>query len=280
MIAIRPMTPADAAECGRILFTAHQAVAAAHGFPPEQPSLEFAQNLARFKLADVNAAAMAAEQDGVMTGSIFLNFFPGTSVAAIGPLTVDPERQGGAGRVLMEWAVEEAFKRGFERVRLVQSPFHLRSLALYTKAGFAVREPLAFIARPAGFNPRNTARLAAKEDFEACDRLAHEVLGFSRGFELRSAKDPMVVERDGRITGYAAGLGMRGHAVAEQTSDLAALIHSASAVQGPGFFVPTRNDELLRDLLAAGYRCLWPATLMTLGPWEQPAGAFLPSIAY
>ena len=38
---IRPMTSADAAACARVAFDAHQAVAAAHNFPPEHPSLDF-----------------------------------------------------------------------------------------------------------------------------------------------------------------------------------------------------------------------------------------------
>jgi hypothetical protein len=54
----------------------------------------------------------------------------------------------------------------------------------------------------------------------------------------------------------------------------------ASQIIGPGFFVPTRDGELLRWLLGAGMRAAWPATLMSLGPYQPPAGAFLPSIAF
>ena len=89
-----------------------------------------------------------------------------------------------------------------------------------------------------------------------------------------------VAERDGHIVGYATGLGMLGHVVAETTGDLEALIAGAPAILGPGFFVPTRNSDLLRWLLDAGMRAAWPATLMTLGPYQPPAGAFLPSLAF
>jgi hypothetical protein len=89
-----------------------------------------------------------------------------------------------------------------------------------------------------------------------------------------------VVERSGRIVGYATGIGFRGHATTETTGDLAALIRSASGFHGPGFFVPVRNTELLSLLLEDGFRALWPAALMTLGPWQEPRGAYLPSIAF
>ena len=64
------------------------------------------------------------------------------SVAVIGPLTVQPRVEGGVGRGLMEAAVSQAKKAGFSRVRLVQSPSHIRSFVLYTKSGFVLREPL------------------------------------------------------------------------------------------------------------------------------------------
>lgn len=68
-----------------------------------------------------------------------------------------------------------------------------------------------------------------------------------------------MAERDGRIVGYVSGLGLIGHAVAETTDDLKALIAAAPSISGPGFFVPIRNGELFSWLLRNGMQGIWPA---------------------
>jgi predicted N-acetyltransferase YhbS len=285
-LIIRPIQPEDVESCGRIAFQAHHAVATAHNFPPEHPSVEFSIGLMKAKIADRNAYGAVAERDGRIVGSIFLNTFPPAPLAVIGPLTVDPKVEGGVGKHLMEIALEESRRRGYESVRLVQSPSHLRSLALYTKLGFAVREPLVLMQNPPSKTPQTAGlvvRRATKEDLPSCNGLCLQNHGFSREFELRSAIEQqaaVLVERAGKIVGYAAGIGFRGHAVAETVEDLQAAICAAPKLPGPGFFVPTRQTELLRWLLESGSKGLWPATLMTMGPYQQPGGVFLPSIAY
>lgn len=141
-VTIRTLQQADAEACGRVAFEAHSTVAAAHNFPPEQPSVDFSVGLVNAKLKDPNAWGVLAEREGRILGSIFLNTFPPAPVAAIGPLTVHPSAEGGLGRQLMDAALDEARRRRLERVRLVQSPSHTRSLVLYAKLGFEVREPL------------------------------------------------------------------------------------------------------------------------------------------
>src|SRR5215210_1780020 len=100
-LTIRPIQPDDAESCGTAGFEAHKNVAAAHGFPSEQPTLEFSIGLIRAKLNDPTAYGVLAERDGRIAGSVFLNTFPSAPVAAIGPLTVRPSDQGGTGRRLM-----------------------------------------------------------------------------------------------------------------------------------------------------------------------------------
>ncbi|HJS83107.1 MAG TPA: hypothetical protein VJ742_09770, partial [Nitrososphaera sp.] len=120
-------------------------------------------------------------------------------------------------------------------------------------------------------------------DIPACNELCKSVHGFSREMELRQAKDQgiaIIVERDGDISGYAAGIGLFGHAVAKSNDDLKALIANAHAIVGPGFFVPARNRELLNWLFEDGFRIAWPANLMTLGAYQEPLTPFLPSLAY
>jgi hypothetical protein len=122
-----------------------------------------------------------------------------------------------------------------------------------------------------------------EDNIAACDRLSERVIGFARQLELRNAsrqKVATVIERSSRVTGYTTGIGFRGHAVAETTMDLQALLAATPQMPGPGFFVPTRNGELLGWLLQGGLRMLWPAMLMTRGSYQEPAGAFLPSIAF
>ena len=285
-VNIRAVKPQDIEPCGRTAYAAHSAVAAAHNIPCEHPSVEFSIGLIGNKVKDPNAIGFVAERAGRVLGSIFLNTSPLAPVAAIGPLTVDPAAEGGAaGQRLMQAALDEAKVRGFERVRLVQSPSHLRSLALYAKLGFDVREPLVLIGgKPAPEKIEGCiVRAATTVDAPTCDALCTAVHGFARSAELAAAMaqhTAAVVERGGRITGYSTGLGFRGYAVGETTDDLKALIGNAPAIMGPGFFAPVRNGELLRWLLARGFRVSWPATLMTKGPYQEPAGAFLPSIAF
>jgi predicted N-acetyltransferase YhbS len=285
-IAIRPIRPDDVERCGQIAFEAHRDVAARHNFPSEQPSIEFSIGLIKTKIADSNAHGMIAEHAGDIVGSAFLNTFPPAPVAAIGPLTVSPNAPAGVGRRLLTVLLDDTAAREFASVRLVQSPSHLQSLALYAKLGFVVREPLVLMQGECPAVAADAARAvrpAVEDDIAACDRLSERVIGFARQFELRNAirqNLATVIERSGRVTGHCSGIGFRGHAIAETTADLQALLAATPQMPGPGFFVPTRNGELLRWLLQGGLRMLWPATLMTRGGYQEPAGAFLPSIAF
>src|SRR5918911_2382307 len=141
-LTVRSIEQADVETCGKIGFQAHKAVSSAHGYPSEQPSIEFAIGMITTLLSNQNSWGVLAERDGKILGSIFLHMFPPSPVAAIGPLTVDPSTQGRVGRALMEAALIQARKRNYDQVRLVQSPSHLRSFVLYTKCGFTLREPL------------------------------------------------------------------------------------------------------------------------------------------
>jgi hypothetical protein len=88
-----------------------------------------------------------------------------------------------------------------------------------------------------------------------------------------------VVERGGRTTGYVTMFG-GGHAVAETNEDMKALICGWGAFAGNGFLVPTRNAELFDWCLRSGLRVVEPMTLMSMGLYNEPAGAFVPSYLY
>jgi hypothetical protein len=89
-----------------------------------------------------------------------------------------------------------------------------------------------------------------------------------------------VLERDGRIRAFATSIGFRGYAVGEAPTDIAELVCRAPQTPGPGFFLPVRDAVLLRWALEQGLKAQWPAMLMALGTYQEPSGAFLPSIAF
>ncbi len=286
-MAIRTIEQADAEMCGKIGFEAHKAISSAHGYPSEQPSIEFAVGMIRTLLANPYSRGFLAEREGKVLGSIFFHIFPPSPVAAIGPLTVEPSAEGGVGRALMEAALMEARKRDYNQVRLIQSPSHLRSFALYTKCGFALREPLFLMQgspSPSTLQKKYDIRAAELRDISACNQICVSIHGFSRELELQHAIDQRVasvaIDSTDGISGYAAGIGFFGHAVAKTNEVLKALIANSSAILGPGFLVPGRNSDLVRWLLDAGFRIAWPANLMTFGNYVEPLGPFLPSIAY
>src|SRR5205085_1912060 len=126
-----------------------------------------------------------------------------------------------------------------------------------------------------------SVRPAQDSDIPDCNRVCEQVHGHDRGGELADAiqqRAALVVERHGRITGYTSALAFFGHSVAESNLDLQALIASAEEFGGPGILIPTRNSALFRWCLNYGLRVVEPLTLMTAGLYNEPAGAWLPSI--
>jgi hypothetical protein len=75
-------------------------------------------------------------------------------------------------------------------------------------------------------------------------------------------------------------MGFFGHAIGETNEELKALIGAAPEFLGPGFLLPTRNAELFRWCLEHGLRVVQPMTLMSIGLYNEPAGAFLASVLY
>jgi GNAT superfamily N-acetyltransferase len=289
-LVIRSIEHSDAESCGKIGYKAHKAISSAHGYPSEQPSEDFGIGLIKSLLDNPNSWGVLAERQGEIFGSIFLHEFPPSPVAVIGPLTVHPAAEGGGiGRMLMDAALTQANKQNHDQIRLVQSPSHIRSFVLYTKCGFILREPLFLMQRqPLKKSYNNTSSTNVRivnddKDVSICNGFCKSVYGFSREMELRQAKHQGIatmIEREGVITGYAAGIGILNHAVAKSNEEMKALIANASTILGPGFFVPARNYELIIWLLENGFQIGWPANLMTIGPYQEPITPFLPSLAY
>jgi GNAT superfamily N-acetyltransferase len=287
MIAkVRPAVASDASACGRIIYEAFKGIAEAHGFPPDFPSAQVAIHLAGALIANPLVFAVAAEFDGQVVGSSFL--WEGDPIRGVGPITVDPAVQGsGAGRQLMQAMLDRG--RNAAGIRLVQDAFNTCSISLYASLGFAAKEPLMLMSgrprtRP---GPQFEVRPMAASNVAACRELCHRVHGFPRDGDVARGLEmfkPFVVRRDGRLTGYltAATFWIANHGVAETEQDLQALIGGAAGAVAEelSLLVPIRQAGLFRWCLDERMRVVKPMTLMAIGAYREPAGAFFPSVFY
>jgi predicted N-acetyltransferase YhbS len=283
-VVVRAATPEDSSLCGQICYDAFFKVNAAHGFPCDFPGPERTTGLLSMMFSSPGLYCVVAESGGRIVGSNCLD--ERSMIAGVGPITVDPGAQNlGIGQKLMQAVMDRAYGRRNAGMRLVQAAFHNRSLSLYASLGFDVREPLCCVqGRTLERNVSGyVVRPAQAADLDACNALSRRVHGFDRGTDLAQAiqqNTAAVVERGGRITGYATALAFFGHATAETNLDLQSLIASAESFGGAGILVPSRNSALLRWCLANGLRVVQPMTLMSIGLYNEPAGAWLPSVLF
>ena len=283
-IYLREARPEDAEACGTICYEAFKFIAESHSFPPDFPNAEISTGLFSHVISRNDVYTVVAEEDGRVIGSNVL--WENGEIAGVGPITVDPNVQGlSLGRLLMEDVLRRARDKGFDGIRLVQTPFNNLTLALYSKLGFDVQEPLSVMHGPTleSSIPNHNVRIATAKDIDECDAMCNRIHGHDRHGELIDALKQgiaQVVERDGRITAYTTGIGFFGHTLGETNYDLKALICAADEFAGPGFHVPSRNAELMRWCLEQGLRIRQPMTLMSIGPYQKPTGAFLPSVIF
>jgi GNAT superfamily N-acetyltransferase len=281
---IRRATREDIEVCGEICYRAFCELADHHNFPHEFPDLEAAHGVVRSMISDPGHYGIVAELNGRTAGSNFMD--ERSTIAGIGPISVDPDVQNsGAGRAMMQHMLDRVAANRLPGVRLVQTAYHNRSLSLYAKLGFEIREPLSvMIGSPIKDSiPGYKVRPATEADLDACNRLCTVVHGHDRAGELRDAikeGTATVVEHLGRITGYASAIGYAGHAVGESNEELKALISAAPEFLGCGPLIPSRNGELLRWCYSKGLSLMQQMTLMSVGLYNEPRFPFIPSILY
>jgi len=281
-LIIRSGTPKDAEGCGTICFKAFAAISSQHGFPQLLLSSEAAQETFAEHLAHPGYHVLVAEQAERLLGSVVID--ERSLIAGVGPVTVDPAVQNHTiGHRLLQAVLARENERRCPGLRLCQDAYHNRSLALYAKLGFEVREPLVVLqGAPLEIKfPGYTVRRTRVDDLDACNVLCRRVLGYDRSGELRdaiAADTATLVEWDNRCTGYATVIGYGGHAVGETDTDLKVLIGATLQFTGPGFLLPIRNGELFRWCLDHGLRIVKIMTLMSAGLYQEPQGVFLPSI--
>lgn len=288
-VTIRPLTDADVDVCGQITSAAFRAISELRRFSTsfQEPSRA---------IADVKALSespgydiVVAERDNrvvAMCATIESDPIHGVRL-----IVVDPAAQGaGIGRALMERVLERS-RAGFG-VRLVQEAYNTGSMALYASLGFQVKEPLALMAGKSRSSPPTDAivRPMTAGDVAACAALYRQVHGHDRSGEIRLAVSraaqarPLVAERAGQVVAFSLLNFVRsgGPAVAGSFDDLRALLLGGATLQDEplSILVPTRSTELFRWCLDEGLRIIKPMTLMALGDYPEPVGAWLPSVIY
>jgi GNAT superfamily N-acetyltransferase len=286
-ITLRPAEPADTGELARIVYEAFGDIHDHHRFPRDFPALEAAAQMMGAWVPHPQVWGVVAEADGRIVGSNFLD--ERDPIRGVGPITIDPASQNvGVGRRLMDAVIERG--RDAPGIRLLQDGFHMRSLSLYARLGFDVKAACAVMQG----NPRGAAvdgvevRPVTEDDLDECEALCKKVHGFERTGALRDAvlhmpSTPFAALRDGRIAAYASALDFwpMAYGVAESAQDMQALLlGAAAAVDGPiALLVPLESD-LFRWGLEQGLRALKPMNLMALGEYQEPRGAWFPSVIY
>lgn len=284
-VQIRRARAEDAALCGTICWNAFNTVADQHNAPREMPpDPQAAIDLLTTMFTNPGFHCVVAEQDGRVLGSNCLD--ERGPISGVGPITIDPAVQNaGVGRRLMNAVLERSQKQGFLGCRLLQAGYQMRSLSLYTKLGFVERETVVRMhgAPINSIMPGYSFRQATTADTAACDALCLRVHGHHRAGELADGIAHGIVtvtENGGNLVGYTTGLSYFGHTVAENNRDLIAILAQASSFHPTGIMVPVRNHEVFRWCLDQGLRSLHLNTLMTIGLYNEPRGAWLPSILY
>jgi GNAT superfamily N-acetyltransferase len=284
-VTLRPVEPDDAEECARIVFEAFGALHDYHRFPRDFPALEAAAGLMSVFVPHPMIWGVVAEMDGRIVGSNFLD--ERSPIRGVGPITVAPEGQNaGVGRKLMEAVIERA--KDAPGIRLLQDAFHMRSLALYESHGFDVKESVAVVTGKPRSEPASSVEVRPLDegDLDGCETLCKEVHGYERTGELRDAMKafaPFVALGDGRVVAYSSAPGFwpMNHGVAQSEGDLRNLLLGvAAAIEEPiAFLVPLRSS-LFRWALSEGLRLVKPMNLMALGDYQEPRGAWFPSVLY
>ena len=280
------MQPEDVEACGRICYEAFTGIAERHNFRKDFPSAEMAIELMRNMLANRRVFNVVAESDGEVIGSNHL--MQHDAIAAVGPITVDPNAQAkGAGRLLMQAVIDHG--KDHAGIRLLQDSFNMASLSLYASLGFDVREPLVLIegSVKGELPPQYEVRPIREDDYDACAELCRSIHGFDRLNELKNtppAPHPFVVVRDRRVTGYISAplFWPVNHAEAETEEDMRALLIGVGnqCPEPLSLILPTRQATLFRWCLKNGMKAIKPMTLMSMGEYHEPRGCYLPSVGY
>jgi GNAT superfamily N-acetyltransferase len=285
-VTLREVRPDDAEACARIVYEAFAAIHDHHRFARDFPVPEAARGMMDAWIPHPGVWGVVAEAGGRMVGSNFLD--ERDPVRGVGPITVDPEGQNaGVGRKLMEAALERG--QDAPGIRLLQDAFHMRSLSLYRSLGFEVTAACVVMSgKPrSGEVAEVEVRELTEDDLDECEALCERVHGVSRTGALRDSITgpftPFAAVRDGRIVAYASSVSFwqMAYGVAETDDDMQALLLGAAAQADEplALLVPLRS-RLFGWALDQGLRSVKPMNVMARGEYQEPQGAWFPSVIY
>jgi predicted N-acetyltransferase YhbS len=283
---LRPPEPADTDDLARIVFEAFGDIHDYHRFQRDFPAIEAAAMMMSVWIPHPQVWGVVAEVGGKIVGSNFLD--ERDPIRGVGPITIDPHSQNaGVGRRLMDAVIDRG--KDAPGIRLLQDGFHMRSLSLYTRLGFDAKAPCVVMqgeprdAPAAGVD----VRPLTEDDLDECAALCKKVHGFERTGALRDSFQgpitPFAALRDGRIVAYASGVNFwpMSHGVAETNEDMQALLlGAASQIDGPILLLVPLHSSLFRWALDQGLRAVKPMNLMARGEYQEPRGAWFPSVIY
>ncbi|WP_025618774.1 type I polyketide synthase [Salinispora cortesiana] len=301
---IRPATTADLPRLAQICYQAFEDTNASLGLPPEWSSEQAVLEMLQGRLASPSCVSeVAVDATGSVVGSNFLVL--GEEVAAIGPLSVAPDTQGGGvGRKLMESMIAASDRLGWPSVRGVQVTNNTWGYRLYSSLGFVPQEQLSLMVGYAPPTPGNMAgfevRPMTEADVPSCQTLYRKVNGHSRDSEIHMAAKrafewsmPYVVldKTNGELAGYTTGLADLGHLTATSEAAARALYAGAGELmrrQDPHGLAPRLRipGRLAPDLLSwaartRGVSLLRLETLISLGSYTPPeGGVYCPGLSY
>ena len=264
----------------------HRAFSALHdrfGVDRDVPDPEVGQMILSQTVKRPDYTGVMAVLDGRIVGSNFLTF--ADEVAGVGPITVEPELQAkGIGRALMQWAVDEAQRRGIRETRLFQETLNTTSLSLYTSLGFDWRDSAALMQAAPAASADPDVRPIERDDLEAIAALSTAAYGFSRAgdaAQLIEWKVPGFIKvMDGEPKAYLFAT-LFGHAGAVSDHDLLSLAAQAALHLPPPlarFICPMARPGLFRSALSHGHRTVKMLSYMSLGAFTAPRGPHFPSI--
>lgn len=282
-LELAPAAPQHVSDIGRICYEAFKEFQEAHGFSPDFPTIDLAQQILGMMVERDDFYGVVALRDGQPVGSNFLSLMD--PVAGVGPITIERSCQGqGVGRALMQDVITYARRNNIEQVRLFQDSFNVGSLSLYASLGFDVKEAAAFMQAAPAAEADESVRPVAVNDLPAIDELSKRIYKSSRRNEVAAAAPygfaAFLREQQGRITGYLIP-GIFGHGVAETEEDALALIGEAARRLEPPlarFFCPLSEAGFFRQALKAGCRVIKVMNYMAIGRYEPPTEVWMPSV--
>lgn len=284
-IEIVPVSDHHLPDLGRICFQAFCRLHDHHRVPRDFEEPDVAAMVVGHMAATPSFKGFTALENGKPVGSNFIGFTD--EVAGVGPITVDPVCQArGVGRALMGAVLAEAGRRGVTHIRLMQEAVNTASLSLYTSLGFDWRDAAAIMHLKSASSADPTVRPLTEADLPEADRLSRAHYRHSRRNEVAGALAaglPAFARQRKGGAGLAGYLipGYMGHACAETTDDLLALLDEVPRTAPPMFhrmLIPLSQPALYRSLLARGARTVKVMNYMTVGPFDPPRHAWLPSI--